>query len=64
VAASIARKSRRRHALILAIIVLALGLMYVAFGKNSPEPRWYLILLPVVGALAVMAGGMLRTERR
>lgn len=60
VAASIARRSRRLHAIILAAIVLVLGVAYAMFQKNGPEPGWYLAALPVVSAVGVAAGGMLR----
>ena len=60
VAASIARRSRQLHAFVLAMIVLVLGLVFALFEKNGPEPLWYLMILPILGALAVIAGGMLR----
>jgi peptidoglycan/LPS O-acetylase OafA/YrhL len=60
IAASVARRSRRLHAIVLAAIVLVLGVAYAMFKKNGPEPEWYLAALPVVGAVAVAGGGVLK----
>jgi peptidoglycan/LPS O-acetylase OafA/YrhL len=64
VAASIAKRAPRLHAFVLGGIVLVLGLGYAAFARNGPEPAWYLALLPLVGAFAAAAGGMLKSAPR
>ncbi len=64
VAARIAPRSPRRHALVLAALVLAFGVMFSLMNRTGPHPGWYLLLLPIVGFLGVVLGGRMGERRK
>jgi hypothetical protein len=57
VVARIARRSPRRHAAVLAAIVLLLGAVYGLTMDLGPLPTWFRVALPPVGAIGVLIGG-------
>jgi hypothetical protein len=59
IAARIGFKAPRQSATILAAILLVIGAIYAIGGKSGPQPMWYLIALPIVGAAGAVTGGML-----
>ncbi len=67
--ASIARRARVVHAIVLGILVLVLGAGYqlvqlVGRAEGSvTEPVWYLLLLPALGFVGALGGGFLRARR-
>lgn len=64
VAARLAPARPRLHAAVLAALTLGLGVQFAVSQRGGPHPGWYLVLLPVVGALGVMLGGALRRAPR
>ena len=66
--ASVARRARLIHAVILGVLVLVLGAGYqlsqlVGRVEGSvTEPVWYLLLLPALGFLGALVGGFLRAR--
>lgn len=59
VTARIASRAPLGHVLVLAAIVLAAGFAYALSGTSPAHPRWYLLTLPITGAIGVVLGGML-----
>ena len=48
------------HALILAGLVFALGLVFATMESGKgPAPRWYFVALPIIGAIGAAVGGRL-----
>ncbi len=60
----LARRAPLVHAAALAVIVLALGGLYALTMSGGPQPTWYLVLLPVCGAVGIFAGGWAGSGRR
>jgi peptidoglycan/LPS O-acetylase OafA/YrhL len=63
VAAFLARRARWLHAGILALLVFVAGVVYAFVKSGGPQPDWYLALLPVTGAISIVAGGGLGSRR-
>jgi hypothetical protein len=61
--ATIALRSHLMHAAALAALIFLLGIVHAATTWNSGAPGWYLIVLPIVGAIGALAGGAIRARR-
>ena len=48
----------------LAGLVIVFGIVYWWTGRDGPHPEWSLALLPVAGALGVLAGGGIGARTR
>lgn len=57
VAVRIGKAGSLKHAAVLAIVTLVLGAVYGLFARNEFQPMWYVLLLPVLGAIGVIVGG-------
>lgn len=62
VTSALARRSQLGHALALAALVLVLGAIYSIQSSGGKQPGWYLVLLPILSAGGVTAGGYIRTR--
>ncbi len=63
IAATVANRARRRHALLLALLILSAGVAYALSSADTTQPAWYRWTLPLIGALGAAAGGWLRHNR-
>jgi hypothetical protein len=63
VAAYLARRARWLHAGVLALLVFVASVVYAFLMSGGAQPGWYLALLPVTGAISIVAGGGLGSRR-
>ena len=62
-AARIARRKRMAHAVVLAVIALALAVPGLLTETPEGQPAWYAGVIAAVGILGVLAGGRLAAAR-
>ena len=57
--AKLAPRHPGRHAIALAVALVAFGAIFALAEKDHPAPRWYFFMLPIIGAGGTLFGGRL-----
>lgn len=57
VTAKLAPEPKMMWVLLYAFVVFGIGIMFAITAAGGPAPTWYLVSLPVLGGLCIVAGG-------
>jgi peptidoglycan/LPS O-acetylase OafA/YrhL len=64
VTARLAPEPKMMWVLLYAFVVFGIGVVFAITASGGPEPTWYLVTLPMLGGLCIVAGGRWYLGRR